>query len=162
MFSWIGGLERKFDKPKHLEERMKTVITKNDGWVAKDDSNKLGYTATKAGAMFEMGFKNLNSSIQTINLFVMRSYGDKWEGSKIRVNTLVTRGGSSNRIEGSTVHDLKKSTEVKRFHDNKTSETYTFQLVLGQGAMKNDDLAVKIELVGGSTFKIMGMAFCDH
>ena len=53
------------------------------------------------------------------------------------------------------------------FHDKNTSETYTSQLDLNDDGMNNigergDDLKLKFRLIGGSTFKIMGMAFCDH
>ena len=56
--------------------------------------------------------------------------------------------------------------EITGFHDKQTSETYSVKLDLrsnGQdGASKSDDLKITIELIGGSTFKIIGMAFCYH
>jgi hypothetical protein len=88
----------------------------------------------------------------------MRSYGEKWDGSLLDVevwseNTLV----SKNHIEG--------------FHNKTTSETYNIKMNLfdndkrqgdGNGVVIGSDLKIVFTLVGGSTFKISGMAICDH
>ena len=143
---------------------MKLVVTRNDGWEAADGSRKLGYVATKEGASFDMEFNNLSASVQTLNFLVMKSYGEKWEGSRIKVDAVVTTAAAAADAEVGNEHS--KSIEITGFHDRQTSETYTVQLDLrsdGQhGARKSDNLKVSIKLIGGSTFKIMGMAFCDH
>lgn len=157
IFSWVGGLERKFDKPKHLEERMKPVLVSNKGWVASADNGKLGFEATKSGAAFEMIFLVETLDVQTLNFMVMTSYGEKWEGSKIRVDAFVDRSGKGKaKIPTNTM-------EIVGFHDRHTSETYNYKLDLEEErAFSKDILRVRITLVGGSTFKFMGMAICDH
>ena len=172
IFSWVGNLERKFDKTKHLNDRMKPFIITNDGWTATDDSNKLGYSPTKENAMFEMELtkESLKASsslflIKTLNFLVMKSYGEKWSNSKIKVDAYFT-------IKGNTEEQIK-SMDITGFHDKNTSETYTAQLDLvsnnsnndivnGVQALEVERLKLRITLIGGMTFKIMGMAFCDH
>ncbi len=157
IFSWVGGLERKFDKPKHLEGRMKPVLVKNKGWKASADNGKLGYEATKNGATFEMKMTIEKLEVQTLNFMVMTSYGEKWEGSKVRVDAYIDRFGKGNSKEPI------KTMHIVGFHDRHTSETYNYKLDLEDGtALSKDVLRVRITLIGGSTFKFMGMAICDH
>ena len=164
-YSWVGNLERKFDKIKHLEDRMKKVLINNDGWKASDDNNKLGYVATKEGAVFEMQLQNIDSNAQTFNFMIMKSYGEKWNNSKVRVEVYITKKRPTTTT-ASTGIVIERSIEMNGFHDKKTSETYTHQLDMNGDGTNNigeigDDLKLRFILVGGSTFKIMGMAFCD-
>lgn len=156
-FSWIGGLERKFDKVAHLEKRMKLVLAKNDGWRATADNNKLGYEASRMGAAFEIILKPKNLDVKTLNFMVMKSYGEKWKDSKVRIEAYVDRSGES------PSHTPAKTLEISGIHDRHTSETYNHYLDLGsQEATSQDSLRIKFVLIGGNTFKFMGMAFCNH
>jgi hypothetical protein len=158
LFSWVGGLERKFDKIPHLEKRMKQIITTNDGWISSADKGKLGFEAIKGGAVFELKIKlDKQLNVQTLNFMVMTSYGDKWKDSKVRVDAFVDRNGETPSA------DPAKSLDIKGFHDRHTSETYNHKLDLGSDqALPKDVLRVRITLLGGTTFKFIGMAFCDH
>ena len=90
---------------------------------------------------------------------IMRSYGDKWEGSTLKVEVW----------SGDT---LMVSEDIVGFHDKKTSETYNIKMRLGGvgdggkeergGVVVGGDLKIVFELTGGTTFKISGMAICDH
>jgi hypothetical protein len=74
---------------------------------------------------------------------------------------------------GGTLLALK---DIEGYHDKKTSETYNIKMRLDgvgidgddsvkggeRGAVVGSDLRIEFELVGGSTFKISGMAICDH
>jgi len=158
LFSWVGGLERKFDKVPHLQKRMKDVITTKDGWISSAENGKLGFEATKGGAIFELK-KRLDKqlNVQTLNFMVMTSYGDKWKDSKVRVDAFVDRNG-----ENSSTNPVK-SLEIEGSHDRDTSEIYNHKLDLGSDqALPMDVLRVRFTLLGGTTFKFMGMAFCDH
>ena len=172
-YSWVGNLERKFDKAKHLKDRMQQVLTSNNGWEAQDDNNKLGYVAIKANATFEIELKSINTMIRTLNFMHMKSYGEKWYRSKLRVDVSVIKKKKTSSLEQEGVV-VEKNIEMTGFHDKNTSETYTSQLDLYHDdetndvgdlkgiADEGDDLRVRFSLIGGSTFKMMGMAFCDH
>ena len=147
----------------------------NNGWEAKEEEKgKFGYVATKANATFEFELKNIHGMVQTLNFMHMKSYGEKWDGSKLRVDVSVIKKKTSALEEDNVV--IENYNEMTGFHDKSTSETYTSQLYLnddgetncnGNGGLKGivdagDDLRVRFRLIGGSTFKIMWMAFCDH
>jgi hypothetical protein len=160
VFSWVSGLERKFDKRSHLDGRMKPVLLSNHGWGSVEDSGKLGFQANKGtGSMFEMKVKADVLKIQTLNFMVMTSYGEKWKDSMIHVEAFVDRYGQIS----SPGSDPVKHLDIQGFHYRNTSETYNYKLDLEEHFVQpNDVLRVRVELKSGSTFKFMGMAFCDH
>ena len=51
--------------------------------------------------------------------------------------------------------------QIKGFHAKHTSESYNYKMHLGEiKAVGGDELIVDVNLVGGTTFQIMGMMFC--
>ena len=162
MYSWVVGLERFLDKPKALTGKLNPQITLNEGWIAADDNNKLGWVPSGNGSKFTMEWKSVTQSVRALTLMIMRSYGDKWEGSKLKVEIW-------------SKEKLMASDEIVGFHDKNTSETYNIKMQVGQISPKvqqpdvvvneiptGSDLRITFELVGGTTFKISGMAICDH
>ncbi|KAL7478763.1 hypothetical protein ACHAW6_004520 [Cyclotella cf. meneghiniana] len=161
MYSWVVGLERFLDKPKALTGKLKPQITLNEGWSASDDNNKLGWIPSGVGSRFTMEWTHVPQPIRALTLMVMRSYGEKWEGSKMKVEIW-------------SKEKLMARDEIVGFHDKKTSETYNIKIEIGTlfprelGATLDkeittgSDLKIEFELVEGKTFKISGMAICDH
>lgn len=161
IFSWVANLERRLDNPKRLTEKVNHLISSNEGWGAVDDNNKLGWVPTSGlGSKFTMEWKKISQPVRAVTWMIMRSYGDNWEGSMLRVEVW----------SGDTM--LVKQ-DIEGFHDKKTSETYNIKMsLLGdggggdgkkeKGVAVGDDLKITFELVGGKTFKISGMAICDH
>mmetsp|Transcript_2891 Transcript_2891/g.5423 ORF Transcript_2891/g.5423 Transcript_2891/m.5423 type:complete len:523 (+) Transcript_2891:639-2207(+) len=160
VFSWISGLERKFDKVSHLDARMKSVLHSNHGWKSVEESGKLGFQAISgSGSVFEMKVKADLQKIQTLNFMVMASYGEKWKDSMVHVEVFVHRHGQVN----AQTNDPVKYLDINGFHDRNTSETYNYKLDLEDHyAQPNDVVRIRVVLQSGSTFKFMGMAFCDH
>eukprot|EP00581_Thalassiosira_minuscula_P005440 CAMPEP_0183745746 /NCGR_PEP_ID=MMETSP0737-20130205/66402_1 /TAXON_ID=385413 /ORGANISM="Thalassiosira miniscula, Strain CCMP1093" /LENGTH=775 /DNA_ID=CAMNT_0025981425 /DNA_START=130 /DNA_END=2457 /DNA_ORIENTATION=+ len=159
IYSWVANLERKLDNPKRLTDKLKPFVTANEGWSAADDNNKLGWVPSSGlNSKFTMEFKSISHPVRAVTWMIMRSYGEKWEGSTLRVQ--VFSGGT-----------LLASKDIVGFHDKKTSETYNIKMRLddgtsggsgGGGAVLGSDLKITFQLVGGTTFKISGMAICDH
>eukprot|EP00581_Thalassiosira_minuscula_P005979 CAMPEP_0183735836 /NCGR_PEP_ID=MMETSP0737-20130205/47727_1 /TAXON_ID=385413 /ORGANISM="Thalassiosira miniscula, Strain CCMP1093" /LENGTH=767 /DNA_ID=CAMNT_0025969687 /DNA_START=103 /DNA_END=2406 /DNA_ORIENTATION=+ len=165
IYSWVSNLERRLDNPKRLTDKLKPYITYNQGWSAADDNNKLGWVPSSGvGSKFTMEWKKLTQPVRAVTWMIMRSYGEKWEGSTVKVEVW---------SDGTT---LLASESIVGFHDKKTSETYNIKMRLGsvsgddsdkqqkreEGAVVGSDLKITFELVGGTTFKISGMAICDH
>jgi hypothetical protein len=94
----------------------------------------------------------------------MKSYGEKWEGSTLKVEAFVDRqieGGGQPRTPSSTAAEPLRSLEIEGVHDKHTSESYNYKLDLGEErVLAGDVLNVDIRLIGGTTAKIMGMLFC--
>lgn len=156
LFSWVVYMERFLDKPKGLNNKLKPYLVSNDGWSAEADNNKLGWVPSSGlGSKFTLEFKKVAQPVQMMTWMIMRSYGEKWDGSKLKV-------------EAWSGDKLLASDEIVGFHDKKTSETYNIKMKLidpessSPGISPGSDLKVTFELVGGTTFKISGMAICDH
>jgi hypothetical protein len=162
MYSWVVGLERFLDKPKNLEGKVKPQITFNEGWSAADDNGKLGWVPAAKGSKFTMEWKSVTQPVRALTLMIMRSYGDKWECSELKVDIW-----SNDK--------LMASNTIVGFHDKKTSETYNIKTKIGDispelqsGATVDTEISIgshlkiTFELVGGKAFKISGMAICDH
>ena len=159
IYSWVSNLERKLDNPQRLTDKLKPHITSNGGWSAVDDNNKLGWVPTSGlGSKFTLEFKNISQPVRAVTWMVMKSYGEKWQGSKLKVDVW----------SGET---LMATEEILGTHDKKTSETYNIKMRLGkqhaatqteEGVSVGSDLRIVVELIGGTSFKISGMAICDH
>jgi hypothetical protein len=153
IYSWVAKLERKLDNPARLTDRIAKYLTSNEGWSAMDDNNKLGWVPTSGlGSKFTMEFKKIVQPVRAVTWMIMRSYGEKWDGSMLSVEVW------SNEI-------LLAKQDIEGYHDKKTSETYNIKMRLdgeGRGAGVGSDLQINFTLIGGTTFKISGMAICDH
>ena len=165
VFSWVANLERALDSPKRLNDKVGKYVTSNEGWGAANDNNKLGWVPLSGlGSKFAMEFRDIPQPVRAATWMVTRSYGERWEGSTLRVEAW--SGGT-----------LLARRDIEGYHDKNTSETYNIKMRLdgagvdgdgdarggGEGgAVAGSDLRIMFELVGGSTFKISGMAICDH
>ena len=153
IYSWVAKLERKLDNPARLTDRIAKYLTSNEGWSAMDDNNKLGWVPTSGlGSKFTMEFKKIVQPVRAVTWMIMRSYGEKWDGSMLSVE--VWSNGT-----------LLAKQDIEGYHDKKTSETYNIKMRLdgkGPGAGVGSDLQINFTLIGGTTFKISGMAICDH
>ena len=88
----------------------------------------------------------------SFTLFYMRSYGDKWANATATVTVQTPNEDGSG---WQTVGDATLS----GIHEKKTSETYTETIPLRNTL--SSPLRVRFQLVGGSTFKVSGMAACQ-
>ena len=149
IYSWVANLERRLDNPQRLTDKLKPHMASNEGWSAADDNNKLGWVPSGLGSKFTLEFKRISHEVHAVTWMIMRSYGEKWSDSRLKVDV----------YSGS---ELIKTEEVIGYHEKKTSETYNIKMKLARGVKAGEDVRIQLELVGGSTFKISGMAVCDH
>lgn len=83
----------------------------------------------------------------------MKSYGDNFKGTKLRLSLLIKR---SNNTQSEKVY------EISGYHETKTSIHLPHKLELPEGgANTGDTVLVNAELVSGSYFKINGIALCS-
>mmetsp|Transcript_26117 Transcript_26117/g.75412 ORF Transcript_26117/g.75412 Transcript_26117/m.75412 type:complete len:126 (+) Transcript_26117:1655-2032(+) len=123
-----------------------------DGW-----SRKLGYVATKAGASVTFEAKDLQRDVRYVMLDYLKSYGDRWEKSQARFTVSVMKKGEEAYKE---VYQFT----LDGFHDATASITYSAKEDIGETvvAKVGDSFRLQIELIGGTTFKIMGMMLCNR
>jgi hypothetical protein len=115
--------------------------------------------ATKANATLEFQFKNITNLAKTLTIHSMKSYGEKWEGSRAHILvTVKPPPGVSNQSDFQTVLDGY----IDGVHNSTSSIIYTSKFNLEPAAEEGSDVVLNVKLVGGSTFKITGMMLCNR
>ena len=149
IFSWISGIT---DFP---EVALAPFIVNNSGWSFAEDHGKLGLVPEGIKATVTLEFHNSIHPIRSVMLMNMKSFGDKWANSSVRVQAFEIQQNET--VEGSPLPIA--SVEVLGFHDSETSVSYKESIPISIGASKSS-LRLTMELVGGSTAKIMGLTVC--
>ena len=162
VFAFIAGPEGYTSSKGKLEGYLRSFRTQVDGFECQDDmkdgwSRKLGYVATKTGASVTFEMKDIQRDVRYIMLDYLKSYGDKWANSQARFTASVMRKGEEAYKE---VYQFT----LDGFHDATASITYSTKEDIGETTMAKvgDNFRLRIELIGGTTFKIMGMMFCNR
>lgn len=153
IFSWVSGMSQQQDNTTWIEEHFGARQVKSDGWKLVNDGGKLGYSPTKLGDETILEFPKLSQDISTVTFFTLKSYGKKWENSKLRAMIEV-------RSDGSEWKELAAD-ELIGIHDKETSEMYTTAIELPSEAKGGTSLRVRYRLESGETFKLMGLAVCS-
>lgn len=155
IFSWMSRMSTDMFSEKQVDERMNLHMLKNQGWQAVSDFKKLGYVPVGGlHSKFTLRFNNISQPIRSVMLTVMKSYGDKWANSQILVTAQVVKDRKPSHVR------LRRG-QIEGFHGKNTSEQYTHTPYFPHVVAAGTDLRISVELVGGSTFKIMGMAVCS-
>ena len=146
--AWIAGVN--LLKEEELKQVMKKIENFNSGWDVVSDNNKLGFAPISGvGSKVIIDINNSDSGIREVNILAMKSYGHDWDQSTARF-TIFTND------ENLPIH----KEEIFGFHQSETSVTYSYKFDLRE-SIKQENLKLAIELVGGTKFKITGMAFCS-
>ena len=118
----------------------------------------MGWVARGSNATFSLSFKDLDKSI---SIFYLRSYGVKWEGSRVRV-TFSAGGTGNTKFEEEKTDDISilSVEEISEFHNLTASLIELKEIVLPDLVPKEDWINVKFEMIDGNTFKILGMMLC--
>ena len=134
-------------------------VVSNNGWSGQQDirngwQNKLGYVAEE-GASLLLRIDKTPNKVKTVTLHTLKSYGEKWAGSKAHFGVSWTHPSGSH---------YNTSFEIEGFHNQNTSIAYPFILDLGPDhiADKGSTFDIQIDLIGGTTFKINAMMVCSR
>ena len=117
LFAFIAGPAGTVRNSVQLRRYLKPYTVENDGWVPVVDlaaggwSRKLGLVASKDKATLTLKLTNIEKEIRTVNLQTLKSYGEKWEGSKARFTLKVQHPGKS---------EWADTFDIEGFHDSKT------------------------------------------
>ena len=153
IFSWISGLSQQQKNMTYIGQMFQSHATTSQGWSIVDESDKVGYVPTKVGDKMVLEFTNLLQPIQSVNFFIMKSYGEKWAGSRVSASVAQKSKGT----DWTTLSSL----EMVGVHGKNTSEIYPQTISLPNPVPVDSSLQVSYELVGGKTFKLMGLAVCS-
>ena len=123
-----------------------------DGWIPTDPSN----------ASFTLAFEQFEKDIKTITITRLVSYGEKWENSKVRV----ILSANAKMKETSTTEDenmeVIAQAEISGSHNMPYSLTLPHTITLENTLPRGSRIKMQVDLIGGKTYKILGLSFCSH
>lgn len=155
-FSWVSGLSLQQNNVTWIQEYFRIQSSTWEGWKLSEDGGKIGFipsTTTPANGnnsshVFVLDF-SYSQTIRSITFFFMKSYGAKWKSSEVE-----TKVWSSN-------NEVLEERHMFGTHNKTTSEMYTEEIILTKPVDAGESFQIEIKLVGGETFKIMGLAVCS-
>ena len=152
----------------NFNQYMSKFIRESKGWMWEDNiksygwTNKLGWIANEAGAKVVIALDSLDRPVRVITLISMRSYGEKWEGSEVKLTATVTKAAKNLTTKDPNDTNVT-SMHISGSHNVSASISHTDVMTLeGAGAENGDSMTLEIELVGGNTFKIQGLMMCSY
>ncbi|CAB9497432.1 expressed unknown protein [Seminavis robusta] len=156
-FAWVSGL---LSDHNALDEatvetyfREHSLEFHNQGWKVRRhvDGKKIGYVPEleQPGATMTLVFGG--GTIRQVVVFYLKSYGERWEQSRLRIQLDRVAQGSSK------VSMLTK--DLVGFHGKNTSEMYVERMVLAE-PITQERLRLEARFESGKVFKIMGLLVC--
>jgi hypothetical protein len=143
-----------------LQQFTKYFVTEDVGWKVDNQvkdggwKNKLGYVAVAQNATTTFYKAKTTNDVRALKLYYLKSYGEKWEGSRARF----TLRGLKNQEKV-----LEKTFTLDAWHNSNTSIAYQHELDLGKEALS---AGVRVELtaqlISGASFKIIGLVICSR
>jgi len=152
-FSWIRGISK--DSPK---DTFAPFIVNNTGWSFVKDHGKLGLVAEGANSTTTLEFHNATHPIRSIMIMAMKSYGDRWANSSVRVQAFEFQ--QNNKTMGHSPLPVA-SMDISGVHNSETSVSYKYSIPINIEDASSNGIRLTMELVGGSTAKIMGLSVCS-
>jgi hypothetical protein len=155
-----------------VTKAMAHAATANDGWTAVDRPKAGWYTngTSSAGSnssFFSIELRNISADASHITVLSLKSYGKEWAGSKIKIEVEVESplgGGSTSRPPRTAEY------YVDGHHNKSISVAYPHRFRLpgeegkgstSVGAKAGDTIRARFTNVGGTQFKISGLAVCE-
>jgi hypothetical protein len=120
---------------------------------------KIGGAGVLSANRFELEIPNVALPTKYVTVVSMKSYSEDWVGSKLKVT--VDLIPSVQRKPGEPASETSEVYEIAWYHEIRTSVFFPHKFALpGGGARVGDTIRARFELVGGTMFKIGGIALC--
>jgi hypothetical protein len=158
-YAWMVSRATKVSTRTNVFQVLRPVLKSNDGWAAQGfpvKQPRSGWYAKKENATFSLEIKNISVETNYFTVLSMKSYGPNFVGAKLHLTLRVIHEQSS--IEND---ETEKSYVIDGYHSTITSVHVPHKVQLpGSGANVGDTIILEAKLVGASSFKIAGLAFC--
>jgi hypothetical protein len=156
-FAFLAGLQGW--NAEELHSFLQPFVVHNKGWESVMEYGqgktveKPGLIATEANASITLQLTNIHKAVRMINIQRIKSYGEKWRESKAQFTVLV---------ENQKKTPCTAQFDVDGYHNAQKSISYPFEYDLKDDwAEKGSNITITIDLVSGTTFKILGMMLCE-
>jgi hypothetical protein len=163
VFAFLAGPEATARDEVELREYLQPYTIVNKGWEPIMDyggggigksAKKPGLIATRANASMTFRLTDIAKIVRVINIHRIKSYSDKWAGSNARFTV---------RVESPAKMMHETQFDVDGYHQMKSSISHLFQHDLKDNmAAIGSNITVTIDLIGGTTYKIIGMMLCEN
>jgi hypothetical protein len=129
---------------------------------------KIGWEPNVANATFTLSFESFDKEVTSATVFYMQSYGEKWADSKARF-TVSADIGDQNNTATTAIYTTDKDDEgfsilshkdLLGVHNETTSITASAKITFSKPVPVGKRMKMKVDLISGSTFKIIGLMFC--
>ena len=152
IIAWVAMTGSGF-RERQLQTFLRSHQSSNDGWGVERSNgdgwaNKVGYVSSKPNATISLEFKDIATHVKVVTIFFLRSYGEKWKDRKARFSV------TSSNNETTPLGQL----DIIGVHDMPHSLTLSEKIVLADPVEKGQTLHLKVDLISGSSFKIIRMA----
>lgn len=154
-YLWIANRATSIQTKQDVKRAVESVLLSNRGWMEEGNAVRKprpGWVAMKPKAVFEVRVNATSSNIDVMRLLYMKSYGEKWRDSQVGITVRVRRGNATL---------IKRKMDLVGYHASNTSVNYEATMK-GLGAQVGDYIVAKFAVIGGSTFRINGMLFCEE
>jgi hypothetical protein len=132
-------------------------VVSNDGWQGIDDSSngwsmKIGYVPTKPNATSTFFVHDLKADLKTLKISYLKSYGEKWMNSRVRFTV--------RSIETNAHSAIVSTFDLEGYHNSTVSISFSYssELLIPKGQR----VEVEMQLVGGTSFKLISFMLCHH
>jgi hypothetical protein len=115
-FAFLAAPDATIQTPEQLNNYLQPFLVENRGWKpvmeygASSQVQKLGLVADGANASMTLRMTNITKEVHTFNLQAIKSYGEKWTGSRARFTLTVENQGRAYNTQF----------EVQGFHASNT------------------------------------------
>mmetsp|Transcript_28058 Transcript_28058/g.51099 ORF Transcript_28058/g.51099 Transcript_28058/m.51099 type:complete len:389 (-) Transcript_28058:611-1777(-) len=152
-FAWVAM--RREEEMGHVR-LVSDIIQEARGWKSLTTwpPTNYGLYGTETNGTILLNVTDTSRRVNSVNVFYMKSYSEKWQGSKVQANVFL---GSHTATAATPV----ASFDLSGFHEKKTSEFFMKQVRFENPGSHNDVL-LHLRMVGGETFRIGGLAFCEQ
>ena len=155
-----GTVTRVMEFRKYLAQ----YTVSSSGWEVLSDmttgwSRKTGLVAIGAGANMVLQVKNVNKAVRYLHLMTRKSNVEPWKSGRMRFRVAILSPGKMDQ-------PLETSLEIDGYHQTSGADsehiTHHFNLDFGDNkAPIGSDIMMSLELVEGSSFKILGIMLCS-
>jgi hypothetical protein len=184
IFAWLAGPTGTVRNADHINGYINPFVVENTGWNAITDmstgwSRKAGLVAVKPHSRITLEYRDIPITTRMINVMSAKSSSDAYKESHatfkvmvVNTNTSQIKWESSFDVDGyfqeedNNVGNGSVTSSINKASPSlSSSHSITFPSVVDlktKSALKGDTVRLQIDLVGGSTFKILGMMFCSR
>ena len=167
-YAWYINHMIGFSSAGQVDKKMKEDLIQKDGWKAEGypiRQPRAGWYTHTPDSTFSLMIKDTELDTNFVLIVAMKSYSQKWVGSKLAVSISVVK--KTDNLNNSSLTDVRavdwdadSTFLIDGYHDIKTSVHFPHKIPVLGGAKAGDTLILHAKLVSGQEFKIAGIAFC--